>query len=384
MLDNIPVIAAAVTFVLILIGFADLLIGSLAIPKLADQPVATTLTPRVSVVVAARDEQEQIEQALRSLLAQSYPDLELIVVDDRSADATGSILDRLAEGEPRLRVVHVTELPEGWLGKNHALEQGARMATGELLLFTDADVVFHPTAISRAVHYLTTKPVDHLAAGPDIDIPTAPLALLVHFFMVAFLLYLRPWKASDPKSRYFIGVGAFNLVRASTYRDAGTHARIRMRPDDDIMLGKILKLSGARQQIIAGWHMISVRWYASLREMIAGLQKNSFAGLDYSVPKLVGAVVGNVVLNIVPFIAPFFVTGATRLLYVGSAVLLMIMFAGGAAQTRNRPWLAVFYPVAAAIFIYVIVKASVTTLLDGGIKWRGTRYSLDELRANRI
>ena len=384
MLDTLLLVVAIGVFAVAFTGFVDLAIGNFRIPSLSAQPVASEPQPRVSVIIAARDEEEKLESALQSVLAQEYTNYEVIVVNDRSADRTGEILDRLAGTSRRLKVVHIGELPDGWLGKNHALQSGADMADGDLLLFSDADVVFAPTAISRAVHFLSSKPADHVTVGPDLDNPTAPLALLVHFFMVAFLLYTRPWKASDPGSRHHIGIGAFNLVRVSTYRAAGMHRRIAMRPDDDLKLGKIIKLAGGRQHVLHGMGMISVRWYSSLREMIAGFQKNSFAGLNYSVLVLAGAVIGSIALNIWPFIAVFLTDGLARWLYGGTALLMMTIYAGGAAIQRDRPWLALFYPAAAAIFIYILVSASFRTLRNGGIAWRGTKYSLAELKANRV
>jgi cellulose synthase/poly-beta-1,6-N-acetylglucosamine synthase-like glycosyltransferase len=179
---------------------------------------AEARTPPVSIVVAARDEARAIERAMRSLLALDYPGLELVAVDDRSADPTGAILDRLAAANARLKVLHVRELPAGWLGKNHALALGARDATGEILLFTDADVEFAPYSLREAVAVLEDERLDHLALAPRLRLPGAWLAACVAYFGRQFYVFLRPWRARDPRSGAHIGVGAFNLVRASAYR----------------------------------------------------------------------------------------------------------------------------------------------------------------------
>ncbi len=365
-------------------AFADLLIGSRSIRRLAEQPVLAEMAPRVSIVIAARDEARLIELALRSVLSQTYDDYEVILVDDRSTDATGAILDRMAASEPRLRVVHITELPAGWLGKNHALMRGAELATGAYLLFSDADVVLHPTALSRAVRYMIEHRVDHIAVGPQVDAPTASLALGVNYFALMFMLYMRPWRAHVPNTRWHMGIGAFNLVRTATYHAAGTLRRIPLRPDDDLKLGKIIKASGASQHVLSGNDMVGVEWYRTLGEFVRGLRKNSFAGLDYSLPLAIGGTLAQLALNVWPFIAIVATTGLVRSLNIATVLVLVAMSASCAYAMRSRPWLAIFHPIAALIFVYTVSAAITRTLISGGIEWRGTRYSLRELRSNKI
>ncbi|HEX2187521.1 MAG TPA: glycosyltransferase family A protein, partial [Longimicrobiaceae bacterium] len=170
-------------------------------------PVPGAEAPPLSVVIAARDEARNIEPALASVLAQRYGPLEVVVVDDRSEDATGAILDRMAAADPRLRVEHVSELPRGWLGKNHALHVGAAGARGEYLLFTDADVVMEPDALARAVGYVRAHGIDHLAAGPRVEMPSLALRVFVVLFTLFFSIAFRPWKVRDPRSPAHIGVG---------------------------------------------------------------------------------------------------------------------------------------------------------------------------------
>jgi glycosyltransferase involved in cell wall biosynthesis len=156
--------------------------------------------PKVSVVVPARDEAERIEEALRSLARLDYPDLEVIAVDDRSGDGTGAIMDRIAAEQPRVEAMHITSLPEGWLGKCHAMHMGARRATGEILLFTDGDVVFSPDILRLAVRYLCGRRLDHLALMPGM-IPGGYWedAFKIYFAMV-FLWGLKAWAADSPSA----------------------------------------------------------------------------------------------------------------------------------------------------------------------------------------
>jgi glycosyltransferase involved in cell wall biosynthesis len=384
MLSDPLLILAAVTLLGVIVVFIDLAIGNLSIPALDLEDPAHAPFPRVSIITAARNEERDIREALQSILHLDYPNYEVIAVNDRSEDETGQILDNMRTENPQLVVIHVETLPEGWLGKNHALHTGASASSGELILFSDADVKFARTALSRAVGYMQRNGIDHVTVAPRLEHGSIPLSLAVQFFFMAFTMYMRPWKARDPKSRHFMGIGAFNLMRRAAYEKAGTMARIPLRPDDDIMLAKILKQSGARQHIVNGQEMLSVHWYYTLREMVAGLQKNAFAALKYSLILAIGAVTANVVFNIWPFAAIFLTSGLTRTLNIAVCLLLMTMYAGGAFRMRGRAWLAIAYPAAAAIFIYILVTATARTMFRRGIAWRGTRYSLDDLKANKV
>jgi glycosyltransferase involved in cell wall biosynthesis len=377
-------ILATIILLAAVIGFVDLEVGYRKIPLLESQPPLQGVEPLISVIVAARNEESGVADALRSLLAQRYANIEIIVVDDRSTDRTGAILDTLARDTPRLRVMHIAELPPGWIGKNHALWSGAHQARGEFLLFTDADIVFEPLTLSRGMSYVLQHDLDHITALPDLVLRTLPLALVVNFFTMGFMLFTRPWKASDPKSSRHMGVGAFNFMRASAYRTAGTHERVAMRPDDDLKLGKILKQSGAKQQVVSGHNLLSVAWYDSLGDMVAGMRKNGFAGFEYSVLALLGATIIALLLNVWPFIAVWITTGAERLLYLATIVVLIAMYVRTASLQPSRPWLAVAYPIAALIFLYILWASAVIALARDGISWRDTHYSLRELRRNRI
>src|SRR5829696_7948180 len=339
-------------------ALAQLLVGYRLTPVLSRQaPLAPgAAAPRVSIVVAARDEARAVEAAVRSLLRQDYPDLEVVAVDDRSTDGTGELLDRLAAAEPRLHVAHVVALPAGWLGTTYALAQGARTATGDLLLFTDADVMLERTSLSRAVALMEARGIDHLAVGPGLSIPSVWLALVVNFFMLSFLLFQRPWRAADPRSRDHIGIGAFNLVYRSAYERAGGHARVALRPDDDVKLGKSLKQSGARQLFADGRDVVVVEWYRTVGEMTEGLRKNSFAGMEYRISSAVGATVAALLLHLAPFVGLALAHGVARIAFGAVCVLLVGAYFTTAWMQRSRPWLALFYPVAALLFLWIFVR----------------------------
>lgn len=340
--------------------------------------------PKVSIVAAARNEAAHVEAAARSLLAQDYGDLEIIIVDDRSEDATGAILDRLAEEHPRLQVVHVRELPPGWLGKNHALNAGAERALGAYLLFTDADVVMAPDAVARAVRLIEEGRLDHIAAAPRVTVPTVAGRWAVEAFGVYFLLFARPWKAKDPRSWFHIGIGAFNLVRATAYRAAGGHARIPLRPDDDMKLGKILKHAGFRQEAVWAGDTVTVEWVPSLRGMVESLKKNAFAGAEYSVALALAFSAGLLVFAVWPVPAVFVTSGAVFWLNAGALAARLALF-WTVGRMQGLPFgYHLFFPLAAPLFLYILWRSALYALRHGGIEWRGTHYPLAELKRNRV
>jgi hypothetical protein len=339
--------------------------------------------PRISVVAPALNEERNLEPAVRSLLAQDYPDYEVVIVDDRSTDATPAILARLAAEDRRLKVVTVRELPEGWLGKNHANMRGAAAASGEVLLFTDADVVLAPSTLDRAVAYLERHGLDHLTAAPATVMPGLVNQFTLYFGLL-FTLYVRPWAARDPTSRAHVGIGAFNMVRAAAYRAIGGHERIRLRPDDDLKLGKLLKLAGFRQDFVAGRGLVSVEWYASWRGLRDGLMKNLFAGAEYRTARVAAGVAVHVLLLALP---PFALAWTQGLAWqLNLSCLGLYLWAGVLATPAfgTARWAGVLLPFLALFGAYLMVRATWLTLARGGIEWRGTRYPLAALRANDV
>jgi cellulose synthase/poly-beta-1,6-N-acetylglucosamine synthase-like glycosyltransferase len=341
--------------------------------------------PRLSLVVPACNEAPKLEAAVRSMLHQDYPNLELILINDRSTDETGAIIDRLAQEFPQIRPVHITALPPGWLGKNHALWVGAQVAQGDYLLFTDADIQYDPTTCRRAVAYCEQHGLDHLALAPAMLSRGYVLTAWVGFFVMSFLTAHRPYRANMPKLRSGgVGIGAFNLVRRTAYEGIGTMEPISLRPDDDLQLGRRLKRLGFRQQVMDGRGLIAVEWYATLWEAFRGLEKNTFAAFDYNLPLTLFLTVSILFVMVWPFIAFFVASGTAQALYGATillqwAVYLISNQTMGVASVRYLP----FYPISALLFCFTCARALFLTLWRGGIAWRGTFYPLSLLRSQR-
>lgn len=367
------------------VGGAEVTLGSRKIPYLRDLPLDPARPPApVSIVVAARNEERKIRGGVQSLLDQRNLELELVVVDDRSEDRTGEMLDQLSTSDPRLRVVHIESLPEGWLGKTHALHLGAAVATSKWILFTDADVVFTPDAIARAVGFAERNGIDHLAVTPELQMPTLGSDLFGGTFVLLFSRFSRAWKVRDPSSASYIGIGAFNLLRREVYEAIGGHSRVQLRPDDDLMLGKVVKEAGFRQDVLYGIASVRVEWYDSLGDAIRGLEKNAFAGLRYSAPAVLAAVAALLLFGVWPWMALFVTAGWTLALNAGSVGAMALLYVMSTRSSGARPWLAPLLPVAICIFCYTILRSAVLALWRGEVRWRGTAYPLDELRRYKV
>ena len=358
----------------------DALIGFRQVDSLEKEEGLET-GPMLSVIVAARNEEKQIKASILSQLQQTYRNVEWILVDDRSTDETGKILDELMKEDPRVKVIHVKELPEGWLGKNHALYKGTLQASGKWLLFTDADVKYEKEAFAKALHYAERHQLDHLTAAPNLHANHFWLKTFVAFFLFGFSYFKRPWMANNPKSKIGTGIGAFNLVSKEAYESFGTHERLKMRPDDDLQLGMKMKKAGYKQRIVTALRLIEVEWYGSLKEAFIGLEKNTFAGLNYQVRMVFFSIFGVFVTNVLPFLTIFSANKTVAFLSLGNIVTSGILYVLIIKRmTVFSPVLFLVFPITALLFIYSIIRASLLTFKRGGIVWRGTTYRLSELK----
>ena len=359
--------------------YAQVAWGWRELRSLADIEPILPNPPRVSIVVSALNEEHAIEPALRSLLALDYPDLEIVAIDDRSTDATGAILDRLGAEFPNLQVLHVKELPAGWLGKNHALHLGSLSASGAYILFTDADVHFERSSLTRAVAHCRARSLDHLTILPEAPSRTLFVAFSMLLGLVGLMAFFRPWRARR-SGKHGMGVGAFNLVRAESYRAMGGHETLRTQVLDDIELGRLMAQRHLRQDVLLGRPMVSVEIYRSAREMFRGIQKNVFTFLDYSAAKLVAATLLTFALSVWPWVGILVTQGPTRLVNAASALSAVLLYMHLAPQLGFTRRCLVYLPIGGIISIALYWQIAVATWIRGGIVWRGTFYPLEEVR----
>jgi len=359
----------------------DIIQGSRRLVSLSTiAPIIIADQPRVSIIVPACNEATTIAPALATLLAQEYEQLEIIVVNDRSTDDTGAVLREIQQRHPRLIVLDLDILPDGWLGKSHALHRGVALATGEILLFTDADIHMKPDTIARAIQRLQEAGLDHLCL---LFKNKAKGWLLNAFILDAgsglFMLF-KPWLAVNPKSRRFMGIGAFNMIRRSAYAQVGGHAAIKAHPIDDLMLGKSIKDAGLRQECLSGYDFVTVSWYDSTGSMIDGLMKNIFALASYNTALALSGAVGIGLLTILPHWGVLFCHGPARLIFLLNVVLRLVFFGQVVRSSGFSLWLIPAALITPYLTVYTILRATFMTLKNKGIIWRGSHYSLEELR----
>jgi hypothetical protein len=337
-------------------------------------------SPLVSIIVPACNEEGGIAPALRSLCEQDYPQIEIIVVNDRSTDRTAEVVETIREDHPAIAVVTIDALPEGWLGKPHALQTGARLASGDYLVFTDADIRMEPTTISRAVRAMHDNSLDHLALVFQNEGGSLLLNTLVSDVGAGLLLLLQPWKARDPQSRFFTGVGAFNMVRSTVYRAIDGHQQIRMQVIDDVFLGKLIKRNRYRQDSLLAPEHITVPWYPSVPAMVDGLMKNVFALFHYKAWLAGLACLLVIVVEIIPVFGAVLADGLPQWLFL-AGVFLRLLVTGAGMVYSGLPLLAVpLLLVTPYLNLYIIARAVWKTSRENGITWRGRFYPLTELR----
>jgi glycosyltransferase involved in cell wall biosynthesis len=338
--------------------------------------------PSLTVIVPARDEAADIAATLHSLLQQDYPNLRIIAVNDRSTDRTGEIITTLATRYPdKLQALHITQLPSGWLGKTHAMALAARHATTDYLLFTDADVLFRPDAIRRALAYAVAAQADHLVTVPTTTIKRWDEAALLSFFQLFSLWAARPWRIADPKAIHdAIGIGAFNLIRRSAYLHIGGFESLRMEIVEDIGLGRRIKRAGLVQRIAFGRGLVNIHWASGLNGLINVMTKNIFSAFGFYVSLLLIGCAWLLLFCTAPVIALFYALTRVPAILTLAAVACGYRLMG--RHSGLSTWNALFFPLSALVFVFTLLRSMFTTLKQGGVRWRGTFYSLAELRKN--
>jgi len=336
---------------------------------------------RCSVVIAARDEAMRVEQTIRHLLAQAGVDLEIIVVDDRSVDGTKEILNRLAKEDARLHVKRVDALPDGWLGKSHACRIGADAASGEWILFTDADCWLKPHVVARAIALAERERVDHVTLTPGI----AARTLGARVWHLAFLITIANWMSAVNRDqpRAYLGLGAFNLVRTSAYRQCGGYEALRLTVLDDVKLGLLLRRAGKRTRGFIGGDDVECHWSPTVAGMIQIMEKNYFAAVDFRVGMaLVASLAGTLLLCAAVF---GLLSGTKAGLAAALAPFSFILPAGVLARRLDWPWrAAAFTPFMLPVLLYAMLNSVFVTLRRGGIWWRDTFYPIEVLRKGTV
>ena len=362
----------------------DAAFGLHRVPNLLEPQhnLSPTGSPSITVIVPARNEAADIAATLHSLLSQDYSNLQIIAIDDRSTDETSAIIDTIAAQHPeKLRALHVTELPPGWLGKTHAMAVAARQAPTDYLLFTDADVLFHPASIRLTLANAAATNADHLVLVPTNIIKRWDEAAILGFFQIFCLWAARPWRIADPKAkRDAIGLGAFNLLRRSAYIEIGGYESLRMEIIEDLGLGRRIKRAGLAQRITFGRGLVSLHWASGAPGLVSVMTKNLFAAFRFYISLALLWCLWLLTFWVAPAIGLFF--GSTRVPAVITLTAAAYAYRLLGRHSGISTWNVLFFPFSALVFIFALLRSMLVTIKEGGITWRGTFYPLSELRKN--
>jgi cellulose synthase/poly-beta-1,6-N-acetylglucosamine synthase-like glycosyltransferase len=373
-----------------LVWFSRLVAAGLGMSKIADisrpewdrTPGSPGDVAFVSIIVPACNEEADIAQTLTQLLALDYPRYEIVAVNDRSTDRTGEIMDSIhaSNAGARLKVIHIEKLPGGWLGKAHAMWTAASQARGDWLLFTDADVLFKPDSVRRALVYAQAERADHLVVFPRMIMHSPGERMMIAFFQTLFVFGHRPWRVADPNTKDHMGVGAFNMIRKEVYEAIGTYKALRFEVLDDMKLGKIVKEFGYRQRNVFGDDLITIRWAKGAMGVVNNLTKNSFAILSFQWPRVLLSVGALLFLNLQPFIGVWSSHGLEKIPYAIALFSMFSIYVGTSWKSPIPAYYFLLHPLSTMLFAYTMLRSMVLALWRGGVIWRGTKYSLEELR----
>lgn len=334
--------------------------------------------PRLSVIIAARNEAETIENALKSVLAQNYPNLEIILVNDRSNDGTDKILQKLAEKDPRVLIHHVEELPPGWLGKVNAMQQGFGRSTGVWLLFTDADVHFQEESLERIIDVAERSSVDYLCVVPEVQARQRLLKALYTVSLSGFFLATRIWEVKNQNS--FVGVGACGLVRRSLLSQSPGLPWLKMEVVDDLALAQLAWQAGGKLDVYWGRECLGVEWYPSMGDLIRGLEKNLFAGAQYQYWRALLGIIGILFVAVAPWLSIFSGNWLLSLTAVGAFSGYWLAWISG-DKAQGVGWLErLISPLLLFVIAWALARSTFITWRQGGIQWRETFYSIADLR----
>ena len=334
--------------------------------------------PRLSVIIAARNEAGTIENALKSVLAQNYPNLEIILVNDRSNDGTDKILQKLAEKDPRVLIHHVEELPPGWLGKVNAMQQGFGKSTGVWLLFTDADVHFQEESLERIIAVAERSSVDYLCVVPEVQARQRLLKALYTVSLSGFFLATRIWEVKNQNS--FVGVGACGLVRRSLLSQSPGLPWLKMEVVDDLALAQLAWQAGGKLDVYWGCECLGVEWYPSMGDLIRGLEKNLFAGAQYQYWRALLGIIGILFVAVAPWLSIFSGNWLLSLTAVGAFSGYWLAWISG-DKAQGVGWLErLISPLLLFVIAWALARSTFITWRQGGIQWRETLYSIADLR----
>ncbi|GAC1398908.1 MAG: hydroxychlorobactene glucosyltransferase CruC [Ktedonobacteraceae bacterium] len=388
----LQIIIAAVLCILFIILIINLFTFHRLRPHSKTQAITQTTTePLISVLVPARDEEQSIERCIRSLVAQTYEHLQILVLDDHSSDATAKIVQRVIDELPpqqqeRLRLLQGEALPGGWGGKNFACHQLAQHASGKYLFFTDADTVHDPTMVASVLDCMQGHNVSLLTAQPTYELASLGERLVVPLLTFTIMTLLPVTLIQvRPEPSLATGNGQLLCFERSAYTRIGGHESVKNRILEDVLLARLVKTNGLSMLFVDAQDLVRCRMYHSFAEVWSGFSKNLFAFYNYVLPFALIGLLLNVLLFIVPpllVIAGLFVhlSSTTLLLALGTYMLAVLMRVLLTLRFTHqyRGWmllLCLLHPISIALECLILVNSIRWHYRKEGTMWKGRQYA---------
>jgi len=342
--------------------------------------------PRITVLVAAKDEEENIETCIRTMLDQDYPDFELVVCNDRSEDDTSAIVERIARDDPRVRLINIEQLPDGWCGKNNAMQTGIDSTESEWICMIDADCrQTSPRTLSCAMQYALDTRADMLSVLPNLEMRGFWENVIQPVCGGVMMIWFNPEKVNNPDRPHAYANGAFILMKRSTYKAIGEHRAVRDEVNEDMHMAARAKQSGLRLRVVRNYGLYKVRMYTSLKEIVRGWGRIFFG--TFGTPKRLGvSLIVLVIMGLVPYAAAIFGfladagnpgNWALASGVVGSVVIVIQLsviyrFYGLVGARKELAWTYVLGCIMAMLSLLI----SISKLRKGAmVTWRGTTYN---------
>jgi chlorobactene glucosyltransferase len=342
-------------------------------------------SPLISVIIPARNEERFIERSARHVLASKYSPLELILVDDRSQDGTLTIMQSLAKEDSRIRVISLRELPVGWGGKTYALNQGSLMASGNILVFTDADSILNPVTFSVTLNYLSSKGLAMLSLAPGFT-SRGFIEDVLHPYLAMGLLFLYPLKdINDPHKSSALASGCYIMITREAYNRIGTWEAFRDEITEDIAMSRAVKAKGLNFELLRGDELVRTQPFKSLSEEFLFWKRSYYGGLGRSTWKTFALLLAFFV-PLTPFVS--FLLSSIALLLEGLSSGIIFLFTTSLLGTitmvvphsvflkrsQGKWWYALAGPIGGALGVCVAFCTLVALIGEKGIQWRGTHY----------
>ena len=352
-------------------------------PPLSSLPISKDLSSKISVIIPARNEEKNISRCLENLLNQSYSNYEIIVVDDRSSDKTYDEVNRIQKNSNHaIKLVRVEKLPAGWTGKNYAMFTGSKAASGEWLLFTDADTTHRRESLSVSLGHAVEKKIDFLTLTPEVESKSFWEKTVQPLATSSLALWFDPNKVNDPTSQTALANGQFILIRKEVYEKVGGNESVKNEVVEDVELAKKVRASGYLVQFLNGTSLYSTRMYSSLKEIRTGWTRI----FTYLFKKNSVLILHKIFLFFFFSCLPFFIlltelslkisgsgsySRPLLILSLGVSLWVVLIRFFGNKFLKSDPWYALLHLLGSLVMIWILCSCLVRIVFNRPSVWRG-------------